>query len=409
MNQSNYLFVLCSDDALLHEHLEDVLAPLGKLKVLSLEQALNPEHWLQHNLDIAVCFMDFIEESHNPTKFTKLKQIAKLLLSQHTGLPLIALGSTEHANSAIQAMRSGIDEFVDPGQEHELLSTTERLLTPQSIVTSHSAHYTKHIVIMGVRPGVGATTFSTHLSSYLQDHIEAAHNTSQVLLLDLGWPLTDSLIYLNTNSQFRLNDALNNLHRLDQTLLYSALAKTGNELHILANTNDPTSQRASTPQELNTLIQRLAQAFSHIITDLDPQSNPALLNAALQHSHEVWLVTDQNIAALVSLSTLLEKINPELHNKVKLIINRYDIQAGLSSENIAQQFNLPLLITLPEQRKALMIASSQGKTLGSEQAQNPYYKAIKQLCEQQFSLPTSPTFSGKTNSLLSRLFSKRKS
>lgn len=407
MTQSNYLFVLCSDDLFLQEHLENVLAPLGSLKTISLEQAQNPEQWQQHNF--AICFMDFIEDSNNPSQFAELNQIARYLLTQHPGLPLVALGSTEEANGAIHALRSGVDEFVDPGQEQELLATAQRMLTPLPLAPISSNHQAKHIVVLGARPGVGTTTFSTHLSSYLQSHTHNTQTAAQVLLLDLGWPQADSLVYLNTTSQFRLHDALHNLHRLDQALLQSALAKTDNELHILALDNDSHTHRNYTSSEINTLFQRLTQYFSFIITDLNVYNNPTLLNASLQNCAEIWLITDQNMAALVSLSSLLKNLNTDLRKKMKLIINRYDPQVGLSAKSIAQQFDLPLLTTLPEQRKALISACSQGQLLGPEQARNPYYKAIAQLCEQQFIQLEKPSTPKTSESFLKRLFSKRSS
>lgn len=404
MMPSRRVFLLCSDDPILKDHLAELLQHHGQLVVLSLKKAQDPASWSSYAPDL--CFLDFIADEAHPEKFTVLADIAQWLTLHEPHVPLIALGSMDHASSAIHALRCGVNEFLDPGREAEVVTTTERLLA-QGIVSpslDHRDTNSKHIVVIGARPGVGASTLSIHLGSLLQDQL-APHSEDKALLLDMGWPQADSLVYLGLNSQFRLNDALHNLQRLDQTLLKSALAQTKNELSVLSLPTTPQHATNYASSDVQALIHRLTHYYSYLITDLSASSPASLWAAYLDSCDAIWVVTDQSITSLISVPQILEQCQPDHRSKMKLIINKYDPQAGLHAQAIADQFDLSLLCTLPDQRQALLQLSSQGKLMTAEHRRNPYYKALIQLCRAELRVDAPPT--EHTSSLFKRFLTKR--
>lgn len=412
MNQANRLFLLCSDDPILRDHLESVFNGIGQIQSVSLTEALNPNIWQQYQPQL--CFFDFIVDESIPQKFEQLSQIIHVLDTEQPNTPQIALGSHEQAVSAINALRNRITEFVDPGQDDELINTVNRLLEQRLPNPFTHQKEAKHVVILGARPGVGATLFATQLAMYLQDayndQAKTSLNTSgfseshKVGLLDLGWPTADSLVYLNLSSQFRLNDALSNLHRLDTTLLNTALTQAENQLSVLALPADSTAANAPSVSELKQLTTHLSHHFSVLITELDNHLDSSICAAVLEKCDEVWIVTDQSIGALVSLSDLLldSEINAFLRPKAKLIVNKYQNSSGLSDKNIADQFQLPLLATVPDQSKTLLDLTNQGQLFKLGDKINPYLKVIDHLCYEQFALKKTNT----KRSLFKRLFNK---
>lgn len=390
-------FVLCSDDPILADHLSDVLSAQAQLQTISLQDALSPQVWERQQPHLV--FFDFILESNLPNKFAELGQIIKGLNQTQPNTPQIALGSGEHAISAIQALRAGVNEFIDPGQEHEILEATRRLLQRHPAVTANAvpSQQAKTLLILGARPGVGASTFSAHLSAYLQDCLNQSNAVTatsdteikqRVCLMDLGWPLADSLIYLNTTAQFRFNDALLNLHRLDATLLNTALTQTKNGLSLLPLPMDLKTLDPFTTQHTKQLFSHFCRYFSHLIIDMSGFENKEIVANFIESSDEIWLITDQSVASLVSLAEQIKTLEKKeiSQDNIKLIVNKYNESYGLTDSQIANQFGLTLLATLPDQTKSLLQSSSQGLLLTHTHKKNPYSKKIKSMVKHSFNL-----------------------
>lgn len=410
MASSKRLFILCSDDPILKDHLNTLLAGLGKVQTLSLQEALSPQVWTVYAPHLV--FFDFIEDENNSDKFEQLGKIIKGLNYAQAKTPQIALGSTEHAASAIQALRNGVSEFLDPGQETELIAAATRLLQAVPDIPTHH-NKAKHIVLMGSRPGVGCSTFAAHLSDYLQDCLNDTpehnrrkedQNKNQACLVDLGLPIADSLIYLNLSTQFRFTDAIINLHRLDATLISTALPQKNNGLSVLPLPTELHSLNRIGETEIKQLISHFCRYFSSLITDIGGLDNTVLRRTIAESSDEIWLLTDQSVVALVSLSDRLR----ELHNqnipkdKIKLIVTKYHPNYGLTDKQIAEQFDLDLIATLPDQTQALLQASSQGKLLTDINEKNAYIKALSGVASRYFSLEKKK----KTNSFFRRFIKK---
>ena len=84
----------------------------------------------------------------------------------------------------------------------------------------------RSVLLLGARPGVGASTLAVHLAHMAQDRLKQAHGaramanggkgakvaaaesgaslplSSRVALMDLGWPVGDCQLYLNIGGEF---------------------------------------------------------------------------------------------------------------------------------------------------------------------------------------------------------------
>lgn len=109
--------------------------------------------------------------------------------------------------------------------------------------------------------------------------------------------------------------------------------------------------------------------------------NPAFIAGLVRLADETWLVTDQSIAALVSLADIIKEFEEDgiASDELSLVVNRYDIQYGMSAEQIAQRFGLPLKGTLPDRTLAIMKSTSQGHLLHHDAPKDPYIKAVRAL------------------------------
>jgi hypothetical protein len=122
----------------------------------------------------------------------------------------------------------------------------------------------------------------------------------------------------------------------------------------------------------------------------------------LDQADEIWLVTDASIATLVSLDQALKHLagQREREKRLQLVINRHDDSSGMSPEQIARRFEVPLLATLPE-RPRVRLAASQGHLLLQDAPRDPYLRALAPLVSRldPAACPVQPMACGKDSPL----------
>lgn len=328
---------------------------------------------------------------------------------------MIAVGTKQYPEGAIAALRAGVRDFIDiSGSADEALDVVRRALHLASNVPEAAARTSRRgrfVVLLGARAGVGTSTLATHLGCLLQAHYTqpGAHadhrkeaprpaDTTHVALLDLGLPVGDGLLYLNTQSTFHFADAVMNLRRLDETLVHTAMASHPGGLVVLPLPQDLGAMRSVAHADALSLTDRLRDYFDTVIADLGGFSNPAFVASLAAAADEVWLVTTQSVGAMVSLASLLNDLEDKgiARDHLHLVLNRYDPRYGMDAEQIAERFGLPLIATLPDRPLAVQPAASQGKLVMDMARNDPYVRALQPLVARlaQPQAPTSPVRTG---------------
>ncbi|WP_080381918.1 P-loop NTPase family protein, partial [Bordetella pertussis] len=264
----------------------------------------------------------------------------------------------------------------------------------------------RSVLILGARPGVGASTLAVHMAGLTQERMAQAALARQgavagkparsaevmaaqlplsdrVGVLDLGWPIGDCLLYLNISSDFDFAEAARNLSRLDGTLLNSAMAHTASGVSALALPREVEQVRALSPNDSLLLFERLRQHYGTLVTDAGGLANPEFVAKLARASHETWLVTDQSVSALVSLAGAVQELE-QFHvekSALRLVVNRYDERYGMSAAQIAERFGLELAGTLPDRTLPLMVCTNQGRLLHEQAERDIYVRAVQTLVD----------------------------
>src|SRR5690606_13623481 len=238
-------------------------------------------------------------------------------------------GRSEDSQSVIRALRAGVHEFVDLTLVNEVQDTLQRALQlPRGPVALPTATPTtgQQLLILGARPGVGATTIGAYtaitlqqkrVEQYRQRHPEFSDITQlpiqeRVCLVDLGWPTGDSNLYLNLASEFSFIDASRQLHRIDDTLLKTALAQHSSGLNIISLPMDPNAVRSASLKDCLQLCQVLARHYGVVIIEANGFPNREFLKQLAQSVDQCWLVTDQNMASLIAVADVLTDFDEQL-------------------------------------------------------------------------------------------------
>jgi pilus assembly protein CpaE len=300
-------------------------------------------------------------------------------------------------------LRAGVHHFIDmtaPVEEaHDVIY---KLVTP--IAAPAVAIQGTLISLLGSRPGVGCTTLSVHLADVLQLRKSAQHKDYQIGLLDLGLPAGDGQLYLNVAGTYSFIDTLQNRHRLDRTLIQTALTSSHNGIKVISLPRMLKEMVGISHEDVLSLLTQLRHYFDVLVLDLGGLSDMQLVEYMANASDQVLFVTDQSAGALVSLSNMLKEFNKKGGDasRRQLVLNRYDIRYGMSAQQIAERFNMTLAAVLPECTLRLMSSANQGKLLHEVNKHDPYVREIHDLSEKLLN-PHAEKHAGKLSSWVSGL------
>lgn len=402
--QNSKRFLFCSKGADVAVQLGQVLGDIGMLT----QESPGTEELARRLAEISpqVVFLDFTLSEDEPGKLFKSAELARTLARIAPTLPRVAVGLLSQPEGAIAALRAGVSDFVDPTvAPHEIKEIVLRLLDAQTD-GGRSDGSRRSVLLLGARPGVGASTLAVHLAHMAQDRLKQAHGaramangskgakaavesgaslplSSRVALMDLGWPVGDCQLYLNIGGEFDFSEAARNLRRLDSTLLASAMPHTANGLSVLSLPRDLGLMRDVSQSDSLLVFERMRQHFGVVIADSGGFTNPEFVAGLARASEQNWIVTDQSVGALVSLAGLLQELE-QLHvdrRSLGLIVNRYDERYGMTAQQIAERFQLELVGTLPDRTLALMVCTNQGHLLHEDAERDIYVRAVQGLVE----------------------------
>lgn len=346
-----------------------------------------PRQLLDSASDLAVILLDYC--GGNAAYST---DIARQLIAHQGYRSLIGIGTTgpEQATHLLAAVRSGVRDFIDiDNTTAQMLEVFERVgslpasAKPVIAPVAEAKPSGRLVVLLGVRAGIGTSTLATHLGALLagQDPASPEHNQhiGQLLLLDLGQPSADAALYLGMESHFSYEEALSNVDRLDRTFAATAFAHHSSGLSLLGNASGTLLKK----HEPNALLERLRSVFPTTLCDAGGLPIQLLPTSLLHNATDIWLVADQAIGSLVSLDQTMRELEQrgQRDARLKLIVNRFDANGGLSDVQIAQRFSLPLLATLPDRTRVLRSNAGLGHLLIESAPRDPYLKALLPLLQ----------------------------
>jgi len=390
MNGDPVSFLLYSSDAALAQRLAAALAPLGRLTVES-----QPPGTRAASVDPSLVLVDF-SQADTDARLEQACGQTQAVLQRYPGSPCLAIGMLSLPGAAIAAFRAGARDFVDPDLEDDFMAAIRRHLQARRAAATRRSARTG-VLLLGVRPGMGISTLAVHLAGLMQRQLAGAAPRrpdarqaqdagtlplrDRVCLLDLGVPAGDGLLYLNMRGDFHFVDAVQSLHRLDETLLNSALPQNPAGLSMLALPRELDHLQGVSHADSLALVERLREHFGLLVADAGGLSNPPFIAGMARTADHVWVIADQSVGALVSLADMLAAL--ERHevdrSRIRLMLNRYDQRCGMTATQIADRFDIALGGVLPERGLALRRAMNVGKLLLDDGGRDPYLSALQSL------------------------------
>src|ERR1035438_5484111 len=195
-------------------------------------------------------------DSKNPQRAIRTIELIHANLPEIT---IFAVGELNQPINIVSAMRVGAREFLDHSASREALIEAFTRFSTTLSRAQRSSSKARVFTFLNSKGGAGTTTTAVNIAVALQE----AHG--RVVLVDFA-PIGHASLQLNLRPQFTLVDALQNLHRMDGSLLDGLMTPFRNGLHLLAGAQQPSST-IPTASELARLFDLLVGQYNFVVVD----------------------------------------------------------------------------------------------------------------------------------------------
>ncbi|MDB5986994.1 MAG: hypothetical protein JWR16_2047 [Nevskia sp.] len=331
----------------------------------------------ERRVDIVFCEFD----SRN---LAQRVQLVERLLERHPQLPVVGLGASDNADLVLAAMRAGARDFFVLRRDDATLGVQIARLLRRSAAGAASA------VASPQKPGrvYGMLSAHPHDSiAFVAEHLALALTEAQpnqrVLLMDLATPTGAAAIFLNLAQTYSVLDAINDAHRCDETLVDTAFTRHTSGLYVLSLPEDLLGRPHIDGEELLRLLRVLSSLFAHIVVTVDGLLPLKTLTGFVNQVDRLLLLSDQSIMKSRHNKYMLRVLRQEgcSLDRAGLVVDNYRRRLGLEPANLAELFDLPLLIALQSDSFARVTAMNSGEPIYAVSQKDPFWLGIKQLAE----------------------------
>ncbi len=271
-------------------------------------------------------------------------------LYPHSGVVIVA--RTLDPSVMLEAMRSGVTEWVhEPLSAAELDAAIRRVAKPTG-----KAPAGKTFAIMGAKGGLGSTTVAVNLATALQ---QASRQST--LVMDLHLAHGDASVYFGVEPRFSVLDALENIHRLDETYFKGLVTSTKAGPDLLAS-SDRALMGTVDVTRVRHLIEFASTVYRFVVLDC-PRSDGTVVEA-LDAASTVIVLANQELATLRNATRIAAALRQRCGpNRVKLAISRLDPGADISPQDVERVLGGPVKYSFPSDYRTSLGALNRGEPL----------------------------------------------
>jgi pilus assembly protein CpaE len=325
-----------------------------------------------------------------------------------SGLQIVVLMGRNSPDLILRCLRQGAAEFLmQPFTAEDLKPVLSRLAQ-----ISPTINYGKGGRIICVAPAkgaCGASTIATNLA-----YRRKTMGAEKTLLADLD-PLTGTVSFLlKLKSNYSFLDAMNLASNLDGDLWKGVVSNADGIDVVLAPENPmDTLNSAHNP---TAVLEFARQLYDVIIVDCSGVFGEWGL-ALARIADELLLVTTNELAALQASQRVLAYLDRNRidRSKIRLVVNRYSREVGLSKDAVATALHTEVFQVIPSDYESVQRALVEGKSIGSSTA---FGKSLLSLAKklsgqraaeapaQPKNSPEKKSLGGSLTGLFSSIFSK---
>jgi pilus assembly protein CpaE len=294
----------------------------------------------------------------------------ELIQANTLQLAIFANGSMQQPATIVASMRAGAGEYLDESAGPEALLEALTRFSSNRTRTRGGAGKARVFTFLSAKGGAGATTAAVNTALALQQ----SHGS--VVLVDFA-PVGHAQLHLNLRPSFGVPDALENLHRLDASLLEGLMTTAKDGLHLLAGPQQP-YHSVPTPAELARLFDLLVNHYRYVVVDASSRldSTTRLLSDL---SNAVLMVAQTDVVTLWSAGRIHAFLEEGAgRNRLRIVLNRYKKIPGFTDEDVERATRCKVLWKIPNAFHAISPAIDHGTpvVLQENQEVSRSYRAL---------------------------------
>jgi pilus assembly protein CpaE len=279
-------------------------------------------------------------------------QVVELIHANATNASIFAVGTMGDPSMIVAAMRAGAREYLEHDASSESFADAFKRFAAATSKLRSSSNRARILAVTNAKGGGGATTVAVNTAIAL----EQSHG--RTVLLDFA-VLGHAALHLNVRPAFGIADALQNLHRMDTSLLQSFLTPCKGGLQLLAGPQQPLNLMPSSG-ELARLFDLLVSNFQYVIIDCSNRAD-GLFRMIADLSNAVLVVAQTDVVSLWSAARIQSFLEQGAgRDRVHLIVNRFKKIPGFSDEDLHRVTNCKLLWKLPNAYHSVAPAIDKG-------------------------------------------------
>jgi pilus assembly protein CpaE len=282
----------------------------------------------------------------------------ELIQANTSEIAIFAVGEMNHPPTIVATMRAGAGEFLDRNATSESLVEALTRFAASRGKGRTSSGRARIFTVMNSKGGAGGTTVAVNTAIALQEA------QGGVLLVDFA-PLGHCSLHLNVRPTFGVVDALQNLHRLDASLLEGLMTQCKGGVQLLAGPQQPQNQNP-TAAELARLFDLLVAHFRYVVVDCSGRLDQTARQLC-DLSNAVLLVAQADVVSLWSASRIRNFLEESgTRDRVRIVLNRYKKIPGFTDEDVEKATTCKLLWKVPNNFQSVAPAIDKGSPVALE-------------------------------------------
>jgi pilus assembly protein CpaE len=291
------------------------------------------------------------------------------------GVKVLALMLGKDPEFILRCLRAGaVDFLIQPFTAEQLEGTLAKLarMQPSGEAKSGGKEPAKIFAVMPAKGACGATTLACNLAFQWK-----RLGAKRILLADMD-PLAGTLSFLlKIKSIYSFLDTLTRAHELDADL-WEAMVTSVNGVDVLL-APELMAEGVQDLRDPSPILDYARHAYDVVVIDTGGVYGEWNLNQA-RLANEILLVTTNELPALQATQRALSYLDTNRIGrwKIRLIVNRYHRDAGLSRDVIGTALHTDVYDSLPSDYEAVQRALMEGKPVATG---SPLGKGIVHLAD----------------------------
>lgn len=277
------------------------------------------------------------------------------ICSSNPTATVMAYSASADSDLLVRSMRAGAREFLTAPVVPAVLTEALGRALARREASRRPKAAGRIFAFVGAKGGAGATTLATNFAIALADE-----GAGKVAIVDLDVHLGEVALALGLSPKFSIEDALQNIDRLDSVFLLSLLAKHTSGLSVLAAPEQYTSIDSLAPA-VDRLLRLLREEFSFVVVDAGPASG-SVEDTLFDLADTIYLITEASIPALRNARRILSFMAGRERNcHPEVILNRFNSrEIDIDENSVAKALARPANWRIPNDFSAVRSAENAG-------------------------------------------------